>query len=925
MTKISMMIPICLKFLQLILIMCLLFEADIVCGKGVRCIQREREALLHLKFGFVDKYGMLSSWTGVDCCQWEGVVCGNLTGHVQNLDLHGNWFAMDEFFISGKINNSLMELKHLKVLNLSWNQFQGSHVPHFIGSLRNLRYLDLSNSDFGGKIPSQFGFLSHLIYLNLGGNSLEGSIPYQLGNLSLLQHLDLKGNSLEGVIPSQLGSLSNLQKLYLGYGGALKIDNGNHVGGHWLSNLTSLIHLDLSLISNLNNSHGWLQIFGKLPKLRELSLSDCSLSDYFILSLNPFKFNSSSSLSVFDLSWNTFTSSTVFEWVSNISSNLVELDLCGNFLEAPPSNHFGMMMNSLERFDLSSNRLKGGVMKSFMNICTLHYLNIYGNNITEDLPSIVRNLSGGCIRYSLEELYLSYNQITGSLPDLSIFSSLKILDLSVNRLSGKIAEDTGLPSQLESLSIESNSLEGGVPKSFGSICTLRSLHLSNNTLSEELSVIIHHLSGCAKSSLQELELSINQISGTLPDFSIFPSLKTLSLYKNKLNGTILEDIQFPTQLETLEINLNSLEGVISDSHFANMSRLKSLELSENSLALVFSQNWAPSFQLGYIGLRSCKLGPTFPKWLQTQNNIEILDISNCGISDYVPSWFWEKVAIQGMTSMNISFNDLKGIIPNFPIEITPHFLILASNQFEGPIPPFLRGSAFLDLSKNKLSDSFSFLCANGTIQAIGQLDLSNNQLSGQIPDCWNNLKSLAYLDLSNNNFSGMIPSSMGELLEIQALLLRNNSLTNEIPLSLRNCTKLVMLDIGENRLSGPIPSWIGSILQELQILSLRRNHFFGTLPLQLCYLKGLQVLDLSLNNLSGRIPKCLKNLTSMAQNTSLMDYTSHGYFVSIRSVGKYMNYFDLYSLITWKGKGPIWVEAMTMMTKQSPVGTAFRR
>ena len=156
-----------------------------------------------------------------------------------------------------------------------------------------MRYLDLSHSYFGGKIPTQFGSLSHLKYLNLGRNSLEGSIPRQLGNLSQLQHLDLSYNSFEGSIPSQLGNLSNLQKLYLGGshydddGGALKIDDGDH----WLSNLISLAHLSFHSISNLNTSHSFLQMIAKLPKLRELSLIDCSLSDHFILSLRPSKFN----------------------------------------------------------------------------------------------------------------------------------------------------------------------------------------------------------------------------------------------------------------------------------------------------------------------------------------------------------------------------------------------------------------------------------------------------------------------------------------------------------------------------------------------------------------------------------------------------------------------------------------------------------
>jgi Leucine-rich repeat (LRR) protein len=118
------------------------------------------------------------------------------------------------------------------------------------------------------------------------------------------------------------------------------------------------------------------------------------------------------------------------------------------------------------------------------------------------------------------------------------------------------------------------------------------------------------------------------------------SLRELWIDNNRLDGNVSESIGSLFQLEKLHVGGNSLQGVMSEAHFSNLSKLTVLDLTDNSLALKFESNWAPTFQLFGIFLSSCNLGPHFPQWLRNQNNFVSLDISGSGISDTIPNWFW---------------------------------------------------------------------------------------------------------------------------------------------------------------------------------------------------------------------------------------------------------------------------------------------
>ncbi|RZB61477.1 receptor-like protein EIX2 [Glycine soja] len=843
----------------------------------IKCIETERQALLNFKHGLIDRYGILSTWSdddsNRDCCKWKGIQCNNHTGHVETLHLRGQ----DTQFLIGAINiSSLIALENIEHLDLSYNTFPWSYIPEHMGSFTNLRYLNLSYCAFVGTIPSDIGKLTHLLSLDLGNNFyLHGQIPYQLGNLTHLQYLDLSYNDLDGELPYQLGNLSQLRYLDLAGGnsfsGALPIQIGNlcllhtlGLGGkfdvkskdaEWLTNLSSLTKLRLSSLHNLSSSHHWLQMISKLiPNLRELRLVGCSLSDTNIQSLFYSPSNFSTALTILDLSSNKLTSST-FQLLSNFSLNLQELYLGHNniVLSSPLCPNFP----ALVILDLSYNNMTSSVFQGGFNFSSkLQNLDLQNCSLTDgsflmSSSFIMRSSS------SLVSLDLSSNLLKSSTIFYWLFNSttnLHNLVLDYNMLEGPIPDGFGkVMNSLEVLHLSGNKLEGEIPSFFGNMCALRSLVLSNN----------------------------------------------------KLTGMLPKSIGLLSELEDLYLDGNSLEGDITESHLSNFSKLKYLYLSGNSISLKFVPSWVPPFQLIDLGLSSCKLGPTFPSWLKTQRSLYELDISDNGINDSVPDLFWNN--LKYMIFLNMSHNYLIGSIPNISLKLPLRpSILLNSNQFEGKIPSFLLQASQLMLSENNFSDLFSFLCDQSTASNLGTLDVSHNQIKGQLPDCWKSVKQLLFLDLSSNKLSGKIPMSMGALVNMEALVLRNNGLMGELPSSLKNCSSLFMLDLSENMLSGPIPSWIGESMHQLIILNMRGNHLSGNLPIHLCYLNRIQLLDLSRNNLSRGIPTCLKNLTAMSeQSINSSDTLSHIYWNN----NTYFEIYGVYSFggytldITWMWKG----------------------
>ncbi|KAL5726831.1 hypothetical protein ACHQM5_000081 [Ranunculus cassubicifolius] len=638
------------------------------------------------------------------------------------------------------------------------------------------------------------------------------------------------------------------------------------VGSEVNPSLVELKHLEyLDLSSNSFVGRGIPSFFGNFTKLRYLYLSYLSFAGTIPDSLGNLSF-----LLALDLSGNSELKVNNLDWLpclpvlQFLDMSLVDLSRASNLsiaLNSVPSlSELILFGCQLDKFPLS--------ISSISNLTSLSVLKLYWNNFQGPLPSVLRNLT------NLETLNLFHNEFSGALPDwLSDLNSLKYLYLMENSFSGVIPTSLGALPALRVIDIGYNQLCGSIPPSLGSLSKLISITLRTNKLTGPIPYSLGALS-----NLSELHLNDNLFNGTIPE-----SLGALS------------------NLQILRLQNNSLTGVVSEIHFRNLSNLMLLEAGSNSLKLNVSSEWIPPFQIRRIVLGSWRLGPKFPRWLQTQKGMDWLDISNASISDTVPDWFWS--IAPNFVILDISKNKLHGSIPNLQTNVTipAQNLLFGSNCFEGPLPHFPSNIAALDLSNNFISGPLPqnisetmpslttlLLSSNkitGTIpislckmNTLRVLDMSRNQLSGDLPKhCWSDSKDIEILDLSSNNLTGSVPSSIGNLTVLSSLHLSKNRFSGEIPLALKKCTSLKVLDLGENRFSGEISSWSNGMLS-LNILRLRSNKFLGKLTPQLCHLKNLHIMDLAQNSLSGTIPPCFRNFSGM-KTGSVMDL-SHLYAAS---------------------------------------------
>ncbi|KAM6574169.1 hypothetical protein CsatA_022496 [Cannabis sativa] len=765
------------------------FDQSLVKLQSLSVIRLDNNDLLSRVPEFLANFSWLSTLS-LHSCQLYGAFPGELfkVPTLMTLDLTDNVLlsgSLPEFprnnslrklmlpftNFSKELPSSIGNLWNLSTLDLSFCHFSGT-IPSSISKLTQLSNLQLSFNNFTGPIPS-FNKSKKLTQIDLNHNSLTGEIPsaHCEGLLNLVE-IDLEDNFLKGSIPSTLFELPLLKKISLAK---------NQFNNLEFQTASSSILTTLDLSSN-NLEGPFLLSILKLKNLSSLDLSYNKLNGTLQLDI----FQELDQLAVLDLSYNNWSvNASVTKFTLKSFPQFEKLTLASCNIRAFPNllkNQLGMVA-----LDLSNNRIHGEIPNWIWEVgnnTNLAFLNLSHNHLVGmeepySLPS------------SLSLLDLNSNYLGGKIPVVP--ASIGYVDLSNNNFTSSIPiQFFNDLSSLGFFSISNNSFSGVIPESICSASGLQVLDLSHNKLSGKIPRCLFEIGV----SLEVLNLRQNNLRGPIQD-AFFPTdcdLKTLDLNGNSIQGKIPKSLANCAALEVLDLGHNNMVGEFP-CLLKNTTTLQVLVLRSNNFAgTIGCPNTNGTWEmLQILDLAQNNFSGVIPgQWLKT---MQAMMTHNENLQANVNTTNSNVLGFTHLYSVTLNLNQMSilGVYYRYIVTVT-------SKGQEMKLPKILNIFISIDLSSNNLQGPIP--AALGELQALTVLNLSNNAHTGKIPSSIGDLRQLESLDLSRNNLIGSIPTSLEQLTFLSFLNLSYNNLVGRIPMDNQFRTFSEDSFVGNKRLCG---------------------------------------------------------------------------------------------------------------------------
>ena len=527
------------------------------------------------------------------------------------------------------------------------------------------------------------------------------------GSLPQLEKLEVEFCKIRHLPARAFAGLSNLKSLSLKSHNAEWSSVVMDVDPRSFNMLHNMEEMDLSE-NNLWSLPG--SSLCDLPLLRKLNISHNHLLDLADLGLS-------------------------FEDGCNVQ--LTEIDLSHNQLSTLRGGDLRLAASTLEKLDLSENRLSILADDALTHLTLLRELNL-GDNMLAALPPSLFNSS-----QNLEKLHLQNNSLTLLTPSIFVhLTRLVSLNLSRNSIASHLLNDdtfSGLIN-LHALDLSYNQLTSVEASIFSKLASLRMINLQHNK--------VHTISSGAFSalkSLQILSLSFNSIERVeVAAFDGLSGLTSLSLDHNGLRS--LHSDQFLSSsltLEDLSLNDNHLTEV--PQTLMHLTQLRTLDLGENEISELKESDFGNLRQLYGLRIAGNKISSIKRGHFTNATTIHVLNLAHNKLSEIEQGSFENLKDLRALRLDNNLLTDINGLVSSLSrlqwFNVSSNRLLWFDYAF---VPMSLE---WLDIHNNEIEELGNYYNLKSgfnlkTLDASSNLIKSLNKLSLPV--------SLEQVSLSNN-------------------------------------------------------------------------------------------------------------------------------------------------------------------------------
>ncbi|VVB10488.1 unnamed protein product [Arabis nemorensis] len=341
----------------------------------------------------------------------------------------------------------------------------------------------------------------------------------------------------------------------------------------------------------------------------------------------------------------------------------------------------------------------------------------------------------------------------------------------------------------------------------------------------------------------ELIASGMRLSGPVPDNTIgkLSKLQSLDLSNNKISA-LPTDFWSLNTLKNLNLSFNKISGSFQ-SNVGNFGQLESLDISHNNISGEIPEAMDSLVSLRVLKLDNNGFQMSIPRGLLGCQSLVSIDLSSNQLEGSLPGGFGS--AFPKLKTLNLAGNKIHGRDTNFAGMESISYLNISGNKFEGLVQDLLKETLEVaDLSKNRFQGHISQVDSNWF--SLIYLDLSENELNGDMIKNLTLLKKLKHLNLAWNRFNrGMFPR-IEMLSSLEYLNLSNTNLSGYIPREISKLSRLSILDVSGNHLSGHIPMLS---IKNLVAIDVSRNNLTGDIPMHILEkLPWMERFNFSFNN-----------------------------------------------------------------------------